>query len=108
MIHHTKRVILQEQANGYWRAIHEGQSSPVLRKVPGNTSPAHAAEWPTREAAIDELMIMCGCEILVSRTEWHQREADLRARLSLETRDEPRQYESNIEPSTGLRRHGEI
>lgn len=34
--------------------------------------------------------------------------ADLRARLYLEQRDEPREYVSNIEPNTGLRRHGEI
>jgi hypothetical protein len=35
-------------------------------------------------------------------------DCDLRARLSLEHRDEPKQYESNIEPNTGLRRQGEI
>jgi hypothetical protein len=38
-----------------WVAYFWGKSAPVLRPVPGNTVPARAALWPSREAAITEL-----------------------------------------------------
>lgn len=37
-----------------------------------------------------------------------QSEADLRARLSLESRDEPRERWSNFDSETGIRKTGEL
>ena len=46
------KVWLIERMNGCWEVGLWGKSTTLSQPVPGNTRPAHAAQWRTREEAI--------------------------------------------------------
>ena len=57
--------VLIEQEGNRWFAYVSGRGARILRPVPGNTRPAHAAEWPDAASALAELPALLGCEIEV-------------------------------------------
>ena len=60
------KVTVQRHDSGtMWCARLWGKASPILRPVPGNTHPARADEWSSRESAIEELPRLLGCDIEV-------------------------------------------
>jgi hypothetical protein len=59
--------LVQDKNTGQWRACVWGRGAAILRPVPGNTSPAHAATWATEADARAELPALCGCAINVVR-----------------------------------------
>lgn len=56
------RIRLEMRGND-WVAYLPGKSSPIVRPVPGNAYPAQAARWPSREAALEELAELIGCQV---------------------------------------------
>jgi hypothetical protein len=46
------KVWLIERMNGWWEVGLWGKSTTLIQPVPGNTRPASAAQWRTREEAL--------------------------------------------------------
>ena len=60
-------VTLWKEQNGWWTACLVGKASPILRPVPGNTSPARRAEWRSQAEAEAELPALLGHPVEVVR-----------------------------------------
>ena len=59
------RLTLEPRGAG-WVAYPDGKSAPVLRPVPGNAYPAHAAWWATKSEARAELARWFGADTIVA------------------------------------------
>lgn len=64
-------VDLWERADGWFEAVPRGKSAPILRPVPGNTAPAHAARWRHRGEALAELCELLDVRVVSSHTYWY-------------------------------------
>lgn len=58
-----KIQVLKHDMSTQWRGQPWGQSSSLLKPVPGNVAPARVWLWPSFEAAKDELEAM-GWEVM--------------------------------------------